>query len=319
MGTSSNNKSPLDAYSEVVVNAAKIAGPAVVRIETEIANTGGLLYSRTPVAAGLGSGFIFQADGLILTNAHVIQRATKIMVTLYDGRTVEASLVNKEESEDLAVLRIKDTSGLIFAEFSNETPLIGQLVVAIGNPLGLGWSVTAGVVSAIGRTIESQIGSPLRNLIQTQTPINPGNSGGPLVNGEGKVVGITTAIVQQAQGIGFAIPVDNILAVLTNLADSKAKRKVSMGVTALSIPLPEEYIRAFHLRQSFAVAIIDVAPNFPASKAGLKSHDVILAADSNIVQEPRDLAAVVQRHTLGDQLHITFIRDDKIRQVTLIL
>ena len=301
----------LDAYSKVVVTAAEQVGPAVVRIETE---------GRSGERDGLGSGFIYQSDGSILTNAHVVANATRVQVKLADGRVANAGLVAIERSEDLAVLRISSESFLAVAELSAEPLVPGQLVVAIGNPFGLGWSVTAGVVSALGRALPAPEGGPaLRNLIQTQTPINPGNSGGPLVNGQGRVVGITTAIVPYGQGIGFAIPVDSIYNFLARVRGQQARRGATMGVSVYSIPLDPRLIQGLQLRQRMGVTIIDVITDTPADKGGLRPQDIILSADSLPVQDARELAAIVQRHKPGDKLVISFIRDFKVRQVTLIL
>ncbi len=314
------DKTALDAYSEVVVSAAERVGPAVVRIDTDRSPRIMGPY-LTPGRSGLGSGFIFQSEGLILTNAHVIAGADRIQVTLVDQRTFPAVPVHVERNEDLAVLRIGGAKNLAVAELSNDLLKPGQLVVAIGNPIGLGWSVTAGVVSALGRTLElPEGGGELKNLIQTQTPINPGNSGGPLVNGSSQVVGITTAIVAGGQGIGFAIPVDSIYSFLTRVKGEKtASRGVSMGVSVVSIPLDVSLVQALHLRQRMGITVIDVTPNSPASQGGLRPQDIIVAADNTVVQDARELAALVQRHKPGEHLVVTFIREMKIRQVTLVL
>ncbi len=315
-------KEALDAYSEIVVNVAKRIGPTVVQIETNRAPRGANPYSGDRgVVAGLGSGFIYDSTGLILTNAHVVAGANSTTVKLSDGRALPASLVRAEQREDLAVLRIKVEDHLPVAELSADPLQLGQLVVAIGNPFGLGWSVTAGVVSAVGRPLESpEEGIALRNLIQTQTPINPGNSGGPLLNGQGKVVGITTAVIPYGQGIGFAIPVDNILSFLARSPENRtAQGRVSMGVSIIPIGFPPDLVRALPNHQSTGVMIVEIANNSPAATAGLHPRDVILTAENRPVQDPRDLAAVVQRHKAGDKLVIVFLREIKLRQVTLVL
>lgn len=307
------DKDALDAYSEVVINAAKQVGPAVVRIET----------GRHPLrddSDGLGSGFIFQSDGSILTNAHVVADAARVQVKLADGRALAAAVVAYEKREDLAVIRIGNVSSLAVAELSADPLQPGQLVVAIGNPFGLGWSVTAGVVSALGRQLPLPDGGPpLRNLIQTQTPINPGNSGGPLVNGQGKVVGITTAIIPYGQGIGFAIPVDAIYSFLARIKSASPRRGVTMGVSVIAVPLEPEAVRLFNLRQSTGTIVVDVIAGTPAEQGGLREHDIIVQADGHPVQDTRDLSAVVQRHQPGDKMIVTFIRELKLRQVTLVL
>ncbi len=305
------DKDALDAYSKVVVAAAEEIGPAVVRIETE---------GRYADQDGLGSGFIYQSDGSILTNAHVVANASRVQVKLADGRTTTATLVAIERNEDLAVLRIPSDRPLPVAELSNEPLVPGQLVVAIGNPFGLGWSVTAGVVSALGRSLPAPEGGPaLRNLIQTQTPINPGNSGGPLVNGLGKVVGITTAIVPYGQGIGFAIPVDSIYNFLARIKGDRPTRGAIMGVSVYSIPLDPSLVQALRLSQRMGVTIIDIIAGSPAEQGGLRPQDIIITADQYPVQDARELAAIIQRHRPGERIVFTFIRDVKVRQVTIVL
>jgi len=313
-------KEALDAYSEVVVSAAKQIGPTVVRIDTDRpARQVG--QHRDRGGSGLGSGFIYQSDGSILTNAHVVAGAARIQVTLFDGKKMDAKLIHIEPQEDLAVLRVSSNSALPVAELSADPLQPGQLVIAIGNPFGLGWSVTSGIVSAIGRPLESpEEGLMLKNLIQTQTPINPGNSGGPLVNSNGRVVGITTAIVPYGQNIGFAIPVDTIFDFLTRVKGGHgASHGVSMGVSVVSMPLDAFLIQTHRLRQRLGITVIDVLAEGAAAQGGLKPQDIIIAADSLVVQDSRELAAIVQRHKPGDKLPITFVRDYKIRQVTLVL
>jgi serine protease Do len=312
-------KDALDAYSEVVVSAAKRIGPTVVRIDTDRVPRGIVPNPRDRGGSGLGSGFIYQSDGHILTNAHVVADAAAIQVTLADGRPFPAQKVHVKEREDLAVIRIQSSVPLPVAELSADPVQPGQLVIAVGNPFGLSWSVTAGVVSAVGRSLEAPDDGPnLKNLIQTQTPINPGNSGGPLVNGSGKVVGITTAIVPYGQGIGFAIPVDTVYSFLAGAKEGS--HGVSMGVSVVSFPLDPSLIQALKLRQQrVGIVIIDVLPDSPAYQAGLRPQDIILAADNVTVQDSRELARLVQRHKSGDKMPITFVREYRERHVTLVL
>ncbi len=315
------DKDAMDAYSEVVINAAKRIGPTVVQIETNRAphmlNPG---YSDRGVV-GLGSGFIYDAKGLILTNAHVVADAAQIAVKFVDGRTLPATLVRGEAREDLALLRIATNDPLPVAELSADALQPGQLVVAIGNPFGLGWSVTAGVVSAIGRPLDApQEGISLRNLIQTQTPINPGNSGGPLVNGQGKVVGITTAVVPYGQGIGFAIPVENINDFLARSdGGPRARGRVSMGVAVISYAFEPALVRALSTHQAGGVLVVEIVPDSPAARAGLRKGDIIVSADKYVMLDPRDLSALIQRHHAGDRLTVTFLREYRVQQAVLTL
>src|ERR671932_463103 len=198
----------LDAYSRTVNEAAEIIGPAVVKVETQVARRGP--RGAPGMGEGQGSGVLFRRDGQILTNAHVVQGARKIRVTLADGRQFEAACAGADREHDVAMLRI-GARDLPVAELSERPLRVGQLVIAVGNPYGLGWTVTSGVVSALGRTLPGPRGVKLENLIQTDAPINPGSSGGPLVDAHGRVVGITTAVVQFAQGLGFAVPTGTAL------------------------------------------------------------------------------------------------------------
>src|SRR5947207_780670 len=218
----------LDAYSNAVTGAAERVGPAVVRIDID--REGGR-FARSIFGGGLGSGFIFASDGQILTNAHVVANAQRIRVTLADGRTFDAGLVGSEPDVDVAVLRI-GADRLPVAELGRTPLKVGQLVIAVGNPYGLNWTVTAGVVSALGRTLDAPRSRKMTNLIQTDTPINPGNSGGPLVDSVGRVVGITTAMMPLAQGLGFSVPLDTVKATIARIMQRREAKPegTSMGV-----------------------------------------------------------------------------------------
>src|SRR5438552_8880016 len=219
MGTTAVDAQALDAYSSAVTSAAERVAPAVVRIDIE--REGGLL-TRSLFGGGLGSGFIFASDGQILTNAHVVAHARRIRVTLADGRTFDAGLVGSDTEVDVAVLRI-GADRLPVAELGRVPLRVGQLVLAVGNPYGLNWTVTAGVVSALGRTLEAPGTRKMTDLIQTDTSINPGNSGGPLVDSTGRVVGITTAMMPMAQGLGFSIPLDTIKSAIARIYQKRER------------------------------------------------------------------------------------------------
>jgi len=238
MSTNEKDAQALDAYSSAVTGAAERVGPAVVRIDIE--REGGRL-SRSIFGGGLGSGFIFASDGQILTNAHVVAHARRIRVTLADGRTFDAGLVGSDAEVDVAVLRI-GTERLPVVELGRVPLKVGQLVIAVGNPYGLNWTVTAGVVSALGRTLEAPGVRKMTNLIQTDTPINPGNSGGPLVDSMGRVVGITTAMMPLAQGLGFSIPLDTVKSAIAriNKKHESTSAAVSMGVGGMRVLLDDD-------------------------------------------------------------------------------
>src|SRR5256714_7531125 len=237
MSMNERDAQALDAYSNAVTGAAERVGPAVVRIDIE--REGGRLV-RSEFGGGLGSGFIFASDGQILTNAHVVANARRIRVTLADGRTFDAGLVGSDPEVDVAVLRI-GADHLPVAELGRTPLRVGQLVIAVGNPYGLNWTVTAGVVSALGRTLDVPGSRKMTHLIQSDTSINPGNSGGPLVDSVGRVVGITTAMMPLAQGLGFSVPLDTVKATIAKINKNRETRPqgVSLGVGGMRIKIDQ--------------------------------------------------------------------------------
>src|SRR5712692_2690065 len=228
----------LDAYSRSVMTAAERVGPAVVRIDLEHGGRRSGPYAVPRQSGGVGSGFIFASDGQILTNAHVVANAQRVKVTLADGRTFDASLVGSEPDVDVALLRI-GADHLPVAELGSGALRVGQVVIAVGNPYGLNWTVTAGVVSALDRTLQAPGTRKMTDLIQTDTSINPGNSGGPLVDSSGRVVGITTAMMPMAQGLGFSIPLDTMKSVIARISQKRAAATagISLGVGGVRVPL----------------------------------------------------------------------------------
>src|SRR5579859_7502411 len=307
----------LDAYSNAVTGAAERVGPAVVRIDIE--REGGRI-ARSVFGGGLGSGFIFASDGQILTNAHVVDHARHIRVTLADGRTFNAGLLGAEPEVDVAVLRI-GAERLPVAELSRFPLKVGQLVIAVGNPYGLNWTVTAGVVSALGRTLEGAGIRKMTNLIQTDTPINPGNSGGPLVDSQGRVVGITTAMMPLAQGLGFSIPLDTVKSAIAriNKKHEATPASVSMGVGGMRVRLDAQLRQTLKLTQQYGMELLEIRRGGPAERAELKRLDVIIAAANEPITEPRDLQRVVRKHKAGETVAVSFLREGKQRRVTVVL
>ncbi|GCF11057.1 S1C family serine protease [Dictyobacter arantiisoli] len=320
MSTSERDALAMDAYSHAVTTAAELVGPAVVRIDIErdMAPRSGRYPS--PPGRGLGSGFIFASDGQILTNAHVVEHARRISVTLADGRTFAAGLIGSDPAVDVAVLRI-GADHLPVAELGRQVLRVGQLVLAVGNPYGLNWTVTAGVVSAIGRTLDVPGSPKMVNLIQTDTSINPGNSGGPLVDSAGRVVGMTTAMLPMAQGLGFSVPLDTIKAVLAHITQKRnaAPGGVSLGVGGMSVTLDATLRRTLKLTQQQGMEILEVRPQGPAERAELKRQDIIIAADGTPIAEPRDLQRIVRDRMHSEKIVITFLRGGKQRKVTAVL
>jgi serine protease Do len=322
MSTNENDIEALDAYSHAVTTAAERVGPAVVRIDIE--REGGR-FSRSNGAGpdfggGLGSGFIFASDGQILTNAHVVGQALRIKVTLADGRTFDAGLVGSEPDVDIAVLRI-GADHLPVAELGRAPLRVGQLVLAVGNPYGLNWTVTAGVVSALDRTLSAPGIRKMTHLIQTDTPINPGNSGGPLVDSAGRVVGITTAMMPMAQGLGFSIPLDTVKSAIARINQKReaSPAGVSLGVGGMRVQLDAALRRSLNLVQQFGMELLEIRRDGPADRAELKRLDVIVAAEDEPVTEPRDLQRIVRHHRRGEKIAISFLRGGKQRRVTVVL
>ncbi len=310
----------LDAYSRSVTTAAERVGPAVVRIDIEREGGRYRAYGYGRSESGLGSGFIFSSDGQILTNAHVVTQARRIRVTLADERSFDAGLVGSDPDVDVAVIRI-GADHLPVAEMHRAPLKVGQLVIAVGNPYGLNWTVTAGVVSALNRTLDAPGIRKMSGLIQTDTSINPGNSGGPLVDSQGRVIGITTAMMPMAQWLGFSIPLDTVTLAVARMDQrgNATSTGVSLGVGGMRVQLDEKLRQAVQLEQRYGMEILEIRPGGPADRAELKRMDVIIGAAGERVSEPRDLQGIIRRHTAGQQVIINFLRGGKVRKVTATL
>ena len=269
-----NNGPLLDAYSQAVTHAVEIVAPSVVRIE--VAKT-----KETPrgprEGVGGGSGFIISPDGLVLTNSHVVHGASKIEVILSDGRRPDAILLGEDPESDLAVLRVyaPNLTPLKFADSSRLK--VGQLAIAIGNPYGFEATVTAGVVSALGRSLRSQSGRLMDDIIQTDAALNPGNSGGPLVNSRGEVIGVNTAIILPAQGICFAIASNTAQLITGWLVTDGHVRRSYVGIAGQTTPIHARLRRYYQLKQDGGVLVVGVEPGGPARLAGLREGDIIIA------------------------------------------
>ena len=295
----------LDAYSCAVMRAVDVAGPAVVRIE---------------VGRGGGSGVVFTPDGLILTNSHVVSSKATPRVTLSDGRSTEADVLGNDVDTDLAVLRIPlDRPATVWARFADSRAIrVGQVAIAIGNPYGLQHSVTAGVVSALGRTLRATSGRLIDDVIQTDAALNPGNSGGPLVNTHGEVIGINTAVVQPAQGLCLAIASNTARFVASRLIRDGHIRRSYLGVSGQTVQVPRAIARANHLAVSSAVFVTSVEPESPAATAGVRDGDVIVAIDATAIAAVDDLHRALDEHRVGVATALIILRGGARRTLTVI-
>jgi len=297
------NIDTLDAYSRAVIDAAEAVGPAVVHLEVE-----GKRAARSPEQRGSGSGLVFTPDGYILTNSHVVRGAAKIDVAFTDGRHGGADLVGDDPGTDLAVVRVSH-SDLPVARLGDSRDLrVGQLVVAIGNPLGFQWTVTAGVVSALGRSLRSQSGRLIDGVIQTDAALNPGNSGGPLVSSRGEVIGINTAIILGAQGLCFAIPSSTVLYVAPRLIRDGRIRRGWLGVAGQTVAIPKHAVNVFGLRGDGGVIVISVEPGSPADRAGVRDRDVIVELDGEAVSSIDDLQRLLTGERVGRPIDVAVVR-----------
>lgn len=300
-GASGVDQELLDAYSRAVVHVVETVGPGVVGVHVERPGGRGS-------EGGTGSGVVIAPDGYLLTNSHVVHGGRALAVEFMDGKRVGADLVGEDPATDLAVIRAR-ASGLPHAGLGDSAALrAGQLAVAIGNPLGFQSTVSTGVVSALGRSLRSLEGRLIENIIQHTAPLNPGNSGGPLVDSRGRVVGINTAIIAMAQGIGFAIPANTAQWVLSELLAHGRVRRAYLGIAARSRPLDRRLARFHEVDNRFVVEVMSVADAGPAAEAGVWSGDFITAINGEAVASVDDLHHVLAGSRIGDSAALTVVR-----------
>ena len=293
----------LDEYSRSVVSAVARVAPAVVNIEIEQRVKNG-----PRDVAGSGSGFVITPDGFILTNSHVIHHSTRIVVNVPDGRDCPAQLIGDDPDTDLAVIRI-DAPQLAHVRLADSESLrVGQVAIAIGNPLGFQASVTAGVISALGRSMYSQSGRLIDNIIQTDAALNPGNSGGPLVNSAGEVIGVNTAMIRPAQGICFAIASNTAKLVAGWLIRDGRIRRSYIGVAGQNVPLHRRVIRFYNLPLETGVLVVSVEKASPAKRAGLREGDVIVAFNERPIGTIHELHKVLVSEQIGVLAKLLVIR-----------
>lgn len=298
----------LDAYSRAVIAVVDAVGPSIVSI-----SIGRESRESEFDPIGAGSGFVITPDGYILTNSHVVSNVKKVETIFVDGNRLRATLVGKDDSTDLAVIQV-NASGLPYASLGDSSELhVGQLVIAMGNPFGFQSTVSTGVVSALGRSLRSQQGRLIENIIQHTAPLNPGNSGGPLLDSRGRVVGINTAIIPMAQGIGFSIPSNTGKWVVTQLMTQGRVRRSYLGIVGYKRPLERRLVLFFKLKKDHGVEIVSTDPKGPARKAGLRVGDIVVAVNDQGVGSVDDIYRFLAEWPIGRTLSVTVIRGkDKV-------
>lgn len=306
-GTPGDDGFLLDAYSRAVTDVVAKVSPALAHIRVK------KKAPRRPGAPremeGAGSGFVITPDGYIVTNSHVVDGADRVEVNLADGTSCVAVIVGQDPATDIALLRV-DGSALPMVELGDSDRLrVGQVAIALGSPMGFQSTVTAGVISALGRSLRSKTGRLIENIIQTDAALNPGNSGGPLVDSRGCVIGINTAIIQYAQGICFAIPVNTMRWVVTHLIREGKVVRGFLGIAGQTVPLPVRVVRYFQLDHDSGVQVIDVSKDSPASRAGLQAGDVVISLGGKAVDSIDDIHRRLSRESIGKRMDLTLLRD----------
>ena len=300
----------LDAYSRAVITAAERVSPSVVYIEVQqpVSGRRGNDRNQPREARGSGSGFVFTPDGFILTNSHVVHGAAKIEVTITDGSKYHADLIGDDPDTDLAVIRI-NAPNLVPAHLGESQHVrVGQLVLAIGNPYGFQYSVTAGVVSALGRSLRARSGRLMDAVIQTDAALNPGNSGGPLVNSRGEVIGVNTAMILPAQGICFATSIETAKFVASRLIrDGKVSRSY-IGLAGQNVPVPRRIVRFYNLAVESGILVVSFEENSPGRKAGLREGDLIIGFDGRPTAGIDDLHKLLTEERIGHKASMLVIR-----------
>ncbi|HSV15941.1 MAG TPA: trypsin-like peptidase domain-containing protein [Tepidisphaeraceae bacterium] len=321
----------LDAYSRAVTSAVNTVAPSVVHIHVRAHSDGGRSHG------GSGSGVIFTPDGFILTNSHVVHNAWQLRVALADGNEYGAQLIGEDPHTDLAVIRLTGTSNGVSTMSESDTPADaarkagfpaatlgdssalqpGQLVIAIGNPLGFQATVTAGVVSAVGRTFRSHSGRMIDNVIQTDAALNPGNSGGPLVDSSGRVVGINTAVIAYTQGLCFAVPINTAKFVATQLLAHGRVSRSYIGVMGQTVPIPRRLTRFWKLNQTTGILVAGMEDHSPAAHAGLEEGDILLSFNHHPVKDIDALHRLLTADFIGKPSPVTVLRGYDKLELTL--
>lgn len=314
-----NNSRILDEYSRVIINASQTVSPSVVRIENitnDQENNNHFDYNNERII-GSGSGFIFTPDGFILTNSHVVNGADKLKVKMQDDNILDAYLVGDDPETDLAVIRINGSNFSAVRLGNSNDIFVGQLVVAIGNPFGFDYTVTSGVVSALGRSLRSRSGRLIDNVIQTDAALNPGNSGGPLVNSFGDVIGVNSAMIQNAQGICFSIAINTAKFVAMQLIRHGRVKRSYIGITGQNIKLNRRSVYYHKLNTESALLVLSVEKNSPAQKADIRSGDIVIGFNTDIISGIDDLQKKLTDEFVDKDAILTYLRNGRKYSVTI--
>ena len=303
----------LDTYSRAVVSVVEKVGPAVVAIGIKKQS-----YLNEPGGEGAGSGMIIAPDGFVLTNDHVVDRSSTVRISLTDGREYSAQIIGTDPATDLAVVRVS-ANDLPSVELGDSDSLrVGQLAIALGNPLGFQNTVSAGVISALGRALRGRTGRLIENVIQTDVALNPGNSGGPLVDSRGRVIGINTAMIFMAQGLSFSIPVNTAVWVVGELVKNGRVKRAFLGIAVQGRPISRRSQRVLNMQTNNLVEVVMVEEKGPAEKAGLKTGDFILSINNNDIGTVDELHQFLAKQQPGSPINLTIFRDNQKRQIVVI-
>ena len=309
---SSQDEELLDAYSSAVVGVVEAVSPSVVHVQVRGSRQG-------RVAQGSGSGTILSPDGIVLTNNHVVEGASAIELALTDARRFPARVLGRDPDTDIAVLRAETADRLPAARLGNSKKIKpGQIAIAIGNPLGFESTVTAGIVSAVGRSLRAQNGRLIGDVIQTDAALNPGNSGGPLVNSRAEVIGVNTAVIMGAQGICFSVAANTAQHVLTQVLQHGRVRRARLGIAGDQVALPQRLRVRTGLTQESAVRVVEVQPGSPAQSGGLQPGDVIVALDSDVVTGIDDIARVLDGTRIDKRVAIRILREGGLETIDIV-
>jgi S1-C subfamily serine protease len=298
----------MDDYSRTVTTVAQQVSPSVVRIDVEGPAPQGRRRGRPDQAAGSGSGFVVTPDGFILTNSHVVNGATRINVSLLDGRRVPAHLVGDDPDSDLAVVRVHAPDLVPVSLGQSSSLKVGQIAIAIGNPYGFDCTVTAGVVSALGRSLRTKTGRLIDDVVQTDAALNPGNSGGPLCDAQGQVIGVNTAVIMPAQGICFAIAANTATFVMGKLIHEGGIRRSYLGLAGQNVPLHRRVVRFHNLPVESGVFVTSVEAGSPAARAGVHDGDLIVGYGDQAIAGIDDLHRLLTEEQAGVKADLTVIR-----------